>query len=302
MTKVSILILAKNEAANIGPCLEAVFSQKCGRTFEVVLVDSGSEDGTLEIARRFPVFIKQIPAASFHHARTRNYAASLAGGNFLVYLAADALPASDTWLESLLAPFDDPMVAAAYGRHLPRAGATAERSATLATIYGEHPLVKDRSRKRELGHRCYHFSTVNAALRRAVWEQVKFPEVKVFEDVALSKRLIEAGWKIAYEPQAAVFHSHNHTPDNLLKRYFDIGVTWRRMGIWDGDFRASLVRDAWRLVLGRKGGARNGGEQAREPGQLQRTAAKFAGVALGLNERLLPLKLKKRLSAFQLFD
>jgi glycosyltransferase involved in cell wall biosynthesis len=302
MTQASILILAKNEAANIGPCLEAVFSQKGGTPFEVVLVDSGSEDGTVEIARKFPVFIQQIPAGSFHHARTRNHAARLATGNFLVYLAADALPASGTWLESLLAPFDDPLVAAVYGRHLPRAGATRERSATLATIYGERPLVKDRSRKRELGHRCYHFSTVNAALRRAVWEQVKFPEVKVFEDVALSKRLIEAGWKIAYEPRAAVFHSHNHSPDNLLKRYFDIGVTWRRLGIWDRDFRASLVRDAWRLVLGGKVGGRSGGKRAREPGQLQRTAAKFAGVALGLNERLLPLRVKKRLSAFQLFD
>jgi rhamnosyltransferase len=302
MVQVSILILARNEAANIGPCLEAVFSQKCRKTFEVILVDSGSMDGTVEIARHFPVCIERIPASGFHHARTRNYAASLAMGNFLVYLAADALPASDAWLANLLAPFDDPLVAAVYGRHLAKADATAERRATLSTIYGEHPMVKDKSRKRELGHRCYHFSTVNAAIRRTVWERVKFPEVKVFEDVAICQRLIEAGWKVAYDPRAAVFHSHNHTPDNLLKRYFDIGVSWRRLGIWDHDFRASLVRDSWRMVFGGKGNGRNGGKQEPEAGSFRRTTAKFVGVALGLNERLLPLRVKKRLSAFQLFD
>lgn len=302
MIQVSILILARNEAGNIGPCLEAVFSQTCGKPFEVILVDSESEDATVEIARGFPVRIEQIAAASFHHARTRNYAASLATGDFLVYLAADALPASPTWLESLLAPFDDPQVAGVYGRHLAKAGATAERRATLATIYGEFPLIKDRSRKRELGHRCYHFSTVNAALRRAVWEQVQFPEVKVFEDVAIAKRVIESGWKIAYEPRAAVFHSHNHTPDNLLKRYFDIGVMWRRTGVWDRDFRASLVRDAWRLVRNGNGNGHHNGNGRSRRSSLRLNAAKFAGVALGLNERLLPLRVKKRLSAFRLFD
>lgn len=300
--KTSILILARNEAANIGTCLEAVFSQHFAKPFEVVLVDSESEDATVEIARRFPVRIEQIPLASFHHARTRNFAASLAVGDYLVYLAADALPASGAWLESLIEPFDDPQVAAVYGRHLARAGATAERSATLATIYGEQPVVKDRSKKRELGHRCYHFSTVNAALRRAVWEQVKFPAVQVFEDVAIAKRLIETGWKIAYEPRAAVFHSHNHTPDKLLKRYFDIGVTWRRLGIWDRDFRTSLMRDAWRLARNGNGNGHHNGNGTSHHGSLRLYAAKFAGLALGLNERLLPLSVKKRLSAFRLFD
>jgi len=302
MTYSSILILTRNEAGNIGRCLDGVFSQKFERAMEVIVVDSGSTDATVEIARRYPVRVEQIPAGSFHHARTRNYAAGLASGEFLVYLAADAFPASEGWLESLLEPFADREVAAVYGRHLAKEGATLERCATLATIYGESPLVKDRSRKRELGHRCYHFSTVNAALRRAVWEQVNFPEVKVFEDVAIAKRLIEAGWKIAYEPRAAVYHSHNHEPDKLLKRYFDIGVMWRRLGLWDRDFRASLVRDAWRLVRAGGGNGHKNGNGVRPRGSLRLNAAKFAGVALGLNERLLPLKAKKRLSAFHLFD
>jgi len=303
IAEVSVLILARNEAENVGPCLSAVCSQECKRPREVILLDSGSTDGTLDIARRFPVRIEQIPPHTFHHARTRNYAASLARGEYLVYLAADACPVANTWLESLLQPFGDPAVAAVYGRHLPKGEATAERRTTLAAVYGEERIIKDKSKKRDLGYRCYHLSTVNAALRRAAWSATKFPEdVKVFEDIAIGKRLIDAGWKIVYEPHAAVYHSHNHTSDALLKRYFDLGVTWRRLGMWDAAVRASLVRDALRLVSGGNHRRPNGSQPSSHYSSFGPTAVKYLGISLGLNERLLPLRIKKKLSAFQLFD
>src|SRR5438876_53889 len=127
MIETSILVLTKNEAQNIGPCLEAIYSQKDAGPFEVVIVDSSSTDATLEIARRYSVCIEQIPAEAFHHARTRNFAATLAQGDFLVYLAADALPATTDWLSTLISNFSDPAVAAVYGRHLPKTGSTLER-------------------------------------------------------------------------------------------------------------------------------------------------------------------------------
>ncbi len=303
LPEVSVLILARNEVANIGACLSAVFSQECVRPREVIVLDSGSVDGTLEITRRYPVRIEEIPNGTFHHARTRNDAARLACGELLVYLAADALPASKTWLEDLLAPFEDPRVAAVYGRHLPKRGATLERQATLAAVYGEERIIKDKTRKGDLGYRCYHLSTVNAALRRAAWSVTKFPEdVKVFEDIAIGKLLIDAGWKIVYEPRAAVFHSHNHSSDGLLKRYFDLGVTWRRLGMWDATIRASVVRDALRLVAGGNHGRPNANGPSSRSGGLSLTAAKYLGISLGLNERFLPRRFKKKLSAFQLFD
>ena len=303
LAEVSVLILARNEAENVGPCLSAVCSQEGKRPREVILLDSGSTDGTLEIARRFPVHIEQIPPHTFHHARTRNYAASLAHGEYLVYLAADACPATNTWLESLLAPLEDSDVAAAYGRHLPKGEATAERQATLAAVYGEKRIIKDKTRKRDLGYRCYHLSTVNAVLRRSAWSATKFPEdVKVFEDIAIGKRLIDGGWKIVYEPRAAVYHSHNHSSDALFKRYFDLGVTWRRLGMWDSAVRASVLRDALRLVSGKNHRHPNGSQTSGRYSSLGLTAAKYVGISLGLNERLLPLRIKKKLSAFQLFD
>ncbi len=127
MAQASILLLTKNEAQNIGACLEAIYAQKDAPEFEVVVVDSGSTDETIEIARRYPVRLEKIRPEEFHHARTRNLAAELALGQYLVYLAADAFPASSEWLEALLGNFSDPGVAAVYGRHLPKPGSTLER-------------------------------------------------------------------------------------------------------------------------------------------------------------------------------
>src|SRR3984893_9787316 len=135
MVKTSILVLTKNEAHNIDACLKAVYSQGAVDPFEVILVDSGSTDATLEIARHFPVRIVQIPAENFHHAQTRNFAASLADGEILVFLVADATPVSDSWLSSLIANFEDPEVGAVYGRQFPKPGSSLEREDALSALY-----------------------------------------------------------------------------------------------------------------------------------------------------------------------
>src|SRR5579864_5654719 len=158
MIECSISILTKNEERNVGRCLEAVHSQKGVGAFEVVLVDSGSTDATLEIARRFPVNLRQIPAESFHYARTRNFAASLGKGRILINLAGDAVPASDDWMHKMLANFDDPGVGAVYGRQLPKPGSTTERQATFDAVYSDQKIVKDPARRNGMGYRFYHFS------------------------------------------------------------------------------------------------------------------------------------------------
>jgi rhamnosyltransferase len=184
MIETTIVIPTKNGGAEIGACLEAVYSQKGTGPFEVIVIDSGSTDATVEIARRFPVLLEQIPPETFHHARTRNYAANLANGEFLVCLSQDAIPASDTWLAALIANFKDPSVGAAYGRHLPKSGCSLERQHTLDTIYGNERVVKEPTMREKLGYRYYHFSDANSAIRRDVWQVTRFPdELKFFEDV-----------------------------------------------------------------------------------------------------------------------
>jgi rhamnosyltransferase len=304
MLECTISILTKNEEANIGACLESVFSQKGVAEFEIILVDSGSTDATLSIARGYPIRIEQISPQAFHHARTRNYAASLGKAPIVINLSGDAIPASERWLQTMLANFSDPGVGAVYGRQLPKPGSTVERHDTFDTVYGEQKIVKDPAHRNGLGYRFYHFSDVNSALRRNVWESNPYPEdLKMFEDLAIAKRILDAGWKIVYEPDAPVFHSHHYNARQLFKRYFDIGYTLRELQIWNAPgTRFSLFRDFGKLVSKQCSRAAKQGLRGAGRAAVGQSLAKSTGLVLGLNQRFLPLVLKRRLSSYRAFE
>ena len=304
MVEVSIIVLTKNGRAHLERLLPTVVAQAGKALGEVIAVDSGSDDGTLELLRRFPVRVAQIPPEDFHHARTRNFAARLARGRILVLLSQDAIPASETWLESMINNFDDPQVGAVYGRQVPKPDCSLERQQALGAVYGEVRVVKDPARRNGLGYRFYHFSDANAAIRRSVWEKTQFPEdLKVFEDLGLAKRVLDSGWKIVYEPEAAVIHSHDHNTLGLFKRYFDIGYTLKHLNIWDAPgTRKSLLRDAFRMLKNKTQHSRSDSPARSVRKGLQQDLAKSFGMFLGLNQNRLPLALKRRLSAFRVFE
>lgn len=299
----SILIPTKNGERDIEACLEGAYSQEGVGRIEVLLVDSGSTDATLEIARRFPARIESILPESFHHARTRNFAADLAQGEFLVFLSQDAVPAGERWLAAMLDNFRDPAVGAVYGRQWPVPGAPLERTATLGAVYGDKRLVKESSARQNLGYRYYHFSDANAAIRKSVWQATRFPEdFKVFEDLGIAKRILDSGWQIVYEPRAGVYHSHSHTTLELFQRYFDIGFTFRRLGIWNERTRASLMQDAWKLLRDKISRFDGNGNSRKVGASVGHDLAKSAGMFLGLNEKFLPLAVKRRLSASRVYE
>lgn len=304
MVELSILLLTKNGRRDLERVLPAIFDQKFSAPFEVIAVDSGSTDGTLDLLRRFPIRLEQIPPDEFHHARTRNYAASLSSGRILLFLSQDAIPTSDNWLATMLSNFDDPQVAAVYGRQFPKPGSTSEREDALDAVYGRNKIVKDPAHRNGLGYRFYHFSDVNAAIRRSVWETEHFPEdLRVFEDLGIAKRILDRGWKIVYEPKAAVYHSHTHSTVGLFKRYFDIGYTLRILKIWDGpDTRNSILRDGWKLVQGKLRRLRNHQTRGAAGYGIRQDLAKSVGLFLGVNQSHLPLVLKRRFSAYRVFE
>jgi rhamnosyltransferase len=303
MLETSILIPTKNAGQEFEQCLRGVYSQRGVGSFEVIIIDSGSMDATLDIAGRYPVRVEHIASKDFHHARTRNLLADLAKGDFLVFLSQDALPTNDTWLISLLDSFHDPSIGAAYGRQLPKPGATMERHHVFAALYGESRLVKRPGDGSKLGYKYYHFSSVNAAIRNKVWQTTRFPEdLKVFEDVGIAKRILESGWSIAYEPRAAVYHSHNLTGVDTFKRYFDIGVVYQRLGIWNKNAGQSVRREGWHAF--RNTLTRTLTQDGLSgPGSLiLANIGKYIAVQLGRHERHLPLIVKKKLSLHALFD
>lgn len=299
----SIIIPARNEEQNLGGCLQAVFSQQGVGEFEVIVIDSGSEDRTREIAQQFPVRLIPIAAAEFHHGRTRNLGASHASGEFLVFLSADAIPATPHWLAALLAPFADPAIVAVYGSQLPRPEALPERRFFMQHRYGPAPRDSRNLQAAGADYQICQFSTVNGALRRSVWERFRFPEdLNAYEDIGISQRIVAAGLAIRYEPAAAVTHSHNYPLWYSFRQYFDSGVVFRRRQFGGAAQVRRMRADGWRYLRSELGYLARQGHLARCPYALSYEAARYLGLALGRRETWLPRPLKRKLSSHRLFD
>ncbi|MBI4491344.1 MAG: glycosyltransferase family 2 protein [Chloroflexi bacterium] len=210
--QVSVVIRAKNEARFIGETLAAVLDQVGTDSLEVIVVDSGSTDGTLELVRRFPVQLIQIPPESFSYGGALNLGIQAARGAFVASLSAHSLPADRRWLAGLLQPFDHPRVAGVYGRQMPRPNATP------LELVGMWMSGVTR-RESRLQHDNPLFSNANSAFRRSLCLATPFDEeVGGGEDLAWARTVQAQGYLIAYEPSAAVYHSHGEPLLRHLRR------------------------------------------------------------------------------------
>ncbi|MHC4892096.1 MAG: glycosyltransferase family 2 protein, partial [Planctomycetota bacterium] len=214
-------------------CLDALAAQTTTLDWDFLAIDSGSTDGTLEIldkARaRFPVplSVESIHQAEFDHGDTRNLLAARSRGELLVFLTQDAIPVGDDWLERLVRNFDDPEVGALYCRNVPRPdcevvtsvlsagdpGYATERKVTRLPEPAEYERMTPDERRL-----LYNFNDVASALRRELWERCPFPRTQFGEDVLLARNLLEAGYAIVYEADAAVEHSHDYGVEETRKR------------------------------------------------------------------------------------
>ena len=208
----SIVIRAKNEARDIGDTLTAVYHQVGVPGFEVIIVDSGSTDGTVDIARQYPLRLIQIPPASFTYGRSLNIGVRAARGPLVVSLSAHSLPTDEHWLAQLLAPFEDPTIGGVYGRHVPRSNATAPElfGMWLSGVTSRRPRRQERDMM---------FSNANGAFRRDLALEHPFDEqLPGAEDLAWADWILENGWAVYYQPTAAVYHSHGESLWKLLRR------------------------------------------------------------------------------------
>ena len=208
----SVVIRAKNEARFIGETLEALFSQGDLQSYEVIVVDSGSTDDTVRIVKRFPARLIEIPAESFTYGRALNIGIGEALGEIIASLSAHSLPAHERWLASMLVSFRNSRVAGVAGRQLPRENATPLEllGMRLSGVTSTRPLLRSRNPM---------FSNANGAFRRTLWQKVPFDEqVAGAEDIAWARSMQALGYLIAYEPQAAVYHSHGEPLLKHLRR------------------------------------------------------------------------------------
>jgi rhamnosyltransferase len=197
-----VVIRAKNEARFIEETLAAIFDTSALAPSQVVVVDSGSTDGTQDLVRAFPTQLIQISPEEFTYGFALNLGVANTDAELIATLSAHSLPANSDWLRNLVEPFATPRVAGVYGRQLPRASATPLEliGMRLTGVLSETPRFLDG---RPL------FSNANGAFRRSLWLEHPFDEqIRGAEDIAWVRTMQERGYLIAYQPTAAVYHSH----------------------------------------------------------------------------------------------
>jgi len=222
----TVILPTRNESILIQRSIEAVYRQDYAGPISVLVVDSGSTDGTAEAAQGAGADVLETDAKTFSHGRTRQLAAEKTRTEPLVFTVADAVPADAHWLENLVEPLENPDVAGAYGIQI----APQEAS----------PVTLRRSRRREkLGPRTVRlpsaeawealpprrkrdlasFDNCTSCIRRSLLlGDLPFPDVPFGEDMFWAARALKAGFAIVRVPKARVIHQHADTFGYLLRR------------------------------------------------------------------------------------
>jgi len=295
---ISVVIPVKDGGADLVRCLDAIRGQVVGDDVEVVVVDSGSRDGSAELARSRGARVHEIPASEFGHGRTRNLGAELAGGEVLVFTSQDAYAAEETWLARLVAPLESGVrFAGVYGRQLPHDDATPPERYFLDFLYGPDARVQ-RLESDEPDFEQTLFSNVNSAIPRVVWGEFPFADDLIMsEDQEWSRRVLRAGYELVYEPAAAVHHSHRYSIAAAFRRFFDSGVSAERSYAADAGGSGALRRAGAQYARGEVTWLWETGQRRWIPYAAAYELAKFTGMQLGRRHRRLPLSLKRRFSA-----
>jgi rhamnosyltransferase len=295
---ISVLIPVKDGGTTVLRVVEAVQRQAIDDELEVIVVDSGSTDGSPDAIRRLGANVHEIPPESFSHGGTRNLLWRLGQGDVAVFLTDDAEPADERWLASLVdALRSTPGAAAAYGRQVARDDASPSEQYFLDFLYGPEPRVQRAAGADELTLRTTLLSNVNAAYHRSALEEFPFAEsLRWAEDQDFARRALLAGKSIVYEPRAVVLHSHAYTIRTAFNRFFDSGMGADRTYLSGGRAaRRELGSSAYRYAAGELRWLWEEGRAAEIPYAIVYELSKLAGMELGIHHRLLPEGIKSRL-------
>ena len=217
---VSIVIRCFNEERHIKRLLEGILSQNW-KDLEVILVDSGSSDRTLEMARLYPVRLVSISPEDFSFGYSLNVGCRHAGGRFLAFISAHCFPSNSMWLEALVKPFDDPGVGLVYGK----------QRGDKNTCYFEHQIFRNQFPVESVPRTNHPFcNNANCAIRRELWDQFPYDEeLTGLEDLAWARKIVSAGYYLAYSSEAEVIHVHDETREQRFNRYKREAIALRRI-------------------------------------------------------------------------
>lgn len=228
--KVSVVIPTYNGGPLFDEVLGRVFAQETDFPYDVLCIDSGSRDETVDIIKKYGARLITIEPGTFNHGLTRNRGIAACDGDLIALLVQDATPADGKWLASLAGAFErSDRIAGAYSRQVARDNCdpfmrdrldnwvSSRVDPVIQKLAGqaEFDALAPIERLQRIG-----FDDVSSMLRRDVWAEFPYLEKNFGEDIDWSKRILLAGWEIAYEPAATVIHSHNNSVMYEFKRLY----------------------------------------------------------------------------------
>jgi glycosyltransferase involved in cell wall biosynthesis len=312
MPEVSVAIPVRDGGQAFAGVLDALATQTVEH--ELLVCDSGSTDGSPELAAARGARVLRIAPERFTHGGVRNRLMADANGAHVALLTQDSQPADELWLERLLEGFQlAGDVTIVYGPYRPRPGASAPVRIELQQWFdslspdGSPQLERLAEHERSLpaiellGRRGF-FTDANACLARTAWERVPFREVAYAEDRVLAIDMLRAGYAKAFVPEAAVIHSHDYTAVEQLRRSFDEWRGLREIYGWREpaapahlltQLRGELSRARQRLI---DEGASPRRRRATLAAVARHHVLSRAGALLGSRADLLPAQVRLRLS------
>ncbi|MBR9907036.1 MAG: glycosyltransferase [Gammaproteobacteria bacterium] len=209
----SIIIRTFNEERYLEELLTSIAKQQSEVfSWEVVIVDSGSTDRTLEIASSFEARVIHIRKEEFTFGRSLNIGCDSAKGDFVAFISGHCIPTNRHWLEELLLPLhEDSDCWYSYGQQVGRDSTKFSEECHFKKFFPDRSRIQSES---------FFCNNANAATKKSVWEEFKFDELLTgLEDLLFGKQIIERGKKICYTHKSSVFHIHDESWFQVRHRY-----------------------------------------------------------------------------------
>lgn len=300
--RTSLIIPTRNAASHLERLLPALRLQTL-QPDEMLVVDSASSDDTVARFREFGARVEVIDARDFNHGGTRRWASEQVGGDALIVMTQDAIPATAETFANLIAELQlEPLNGVAYGRQLPHPGAGVLGAQSRHFNYPATSRSKSLADAPHLGIKtCFSSDSFSVYRRSALQAVGGFPQDVIgSEDAHVAARMLLAGYQVRYAASAQVYHSHDYRLLEEFRRYFDIGVFYGREP-WIRQAFGDAGGEGKRYVLAELRALREANALHRAPEVVVRSAFKLLGYRLGHLERYLPNPLKRRLGMFSTY-
>ncbi len=283
----SVIIPTLNAEAHLEQLIQALRAQD-QPIYEILVIDSGSQDQTVNVAKKLPVKLLNIKPDTFDHGATRNRAAAESDADILIFMTQDVFPFNNQTIGNLIKPLQDQDTVVSYARQLPSNAASPSEKYLRLANYPPSSLIKTKNSISTMGIRAFQNSNVCSAYRHKEFNELGgFPQPAVCnEDMIFAAKAIFAGYRVSYTAEAKVWHTHKLSSLALFKRYFDLAASLdhepriRKMGRAE----SSGIQFFKNQILF----LRKEKQLKTLPRVIVETGAKYLGYKCGSNHNLIP--------------